>query len=226
MATQARWPVSTAALAAAALLAACQQRPQETVRAPTPELIGYVGQAEYQANALRAAQGAGVWLASPCPTARFTPSTVVAVLSPVAFSAPGRPVGGGMWQERVTAEGCGKTILLNTAVIVRAPGRMDVAPMLPGDTHADAVLQEDGYKTVRTLFGAPAPGCAGKTYFSETAYLGQEDAGAVGTGGRLPWKEQWSIVSCGRQTTYTMHFVPGAKGNTSIRINPAETVAG
>ena len=98
---------------------------------------------------------------------------------------------------------------------------------MPGDTHADALLQQNGYKTVKALFGPITPGCADKTYIDSASYFGDEQqAGSPEASSRRPWKEKWKVVSCEKSTIFTLHFLPDGKGGTFISVLPTETVAG
>lgn len=203
-----------------ALVAMTQAAAAQVLTQPTPpELVRLVRTPSYQVTAIRAAASTGAWQILGCSSATYSPSEIVAVLKAPLFDGAGQPIDG-LWQERVIARGCSRQMTLNIAVDARPPSKLQIGPMLPGDTHANAVLQTDASQTIRTLFGAPAAGCASRTFFAETRYVGPEPGGAV-----QGWMEKWPISSCGKTTTYTVHFVPDPKGGMFIKILPGETVS-
>ncbi len=204
-------------------LSGCRTEQDLSTRQPSPELMQFVSTPTHQAAEIRAAKTAGVWLSKPCGSANFTTSKVTDVLLPAKFELNGI-VSDGFWQEQLAVEGYGRTLLLKN-VNIAAPGLLIIGPLIQEYTHADALLQQDGYKTVRALSGSIIPGCADKTYIDNATYFGDEQqAGSPGASGRQPWKEQWKVVSCEKSSIFTLHFLPDGKGGTFIKVLPTETV--
>lgn len=208
-----------AAAAAVLLLAGCTA-PIASTEQTASSLLQYAAGRQQQQVVRTAAQASDVLRVKPCPGATFGRGEVTSVLQTATFDAAGQ-VTGGAWQERVPVQGCSPVVALNVAVVVRGPGRVEATPLLPGDTHADAVLQADGSSAIRMLLSA-APEC--QPVFANAAYVGPD--GAPVEGRRQGWRERWTIISCARRAVFTVHFTPDLHGGTYLRVNPTETVEG
>lgn len=183
---------------------------------PTPELQAFVATPAHQAEALKAAQASGLWQDRPCAAASFSPSHATSVLEPVTFGKAGPT--GGVWQEQVVATGCGARVALNVGAVAEGAGRLRLGPMLPGDTHADMLLQTDAAKVAQAVNGVRKDGCT-RTYFADTAFIAYDPPDAQG---RRAWRERWAIASCGQPTTMVVQFVPDSNGGTFIKIDPSD----
>jgi hypothetical protein len=164
---------------------------------------------------INAAARSTVVVQNPCPTMQFRVGNKFVPVKPVSFDAAGVIIGGA-WKEFVQSEGCGRTRLLSVLVSVGAPNELSTMPLLPGNTHADPLLQKDAVKeavmAVAATPGGREPNCK-IGYVANTEYLTQENEvlpGAKGPG----WRELWTLASCTQKMLVPMHFIPDSTGTT------------
>ncbi|WP_044564426.1 hypothetical protein [Azospirillum sp. B4] len=164
---------------------------------------------------LATAQQSAVVMNNPCPGAQATASTDVAVFQPLVFDAAGQLLTG-IWRQRVTLAGCGVTRTLNVLGWRQAGQAISMGALLPGDTHADVLLQRDAIPLVDQLLkvtpGATEEGCA-REYVADTRFVDREAAPAPG-GKSPPWREVWTLHTCTRKIEVPIRFIPDATGTT------------
>lgn len=168
-----------------------------------------------QQRVTSAAGRSTVLLQNPCPNAQFRIEKKFVPYKPTSFDSAGVIVGGA-WKQVVEAEGCGQTRLLNVLVSVSGPNQLSTMPLLPGNTHADALLQKDAVKyAVMALTATPGgreQNCQ-IGYVANTEYLTQEKE--VLPGAKEPgWHELWTLASCTQKMLVPMHFMPDSTGTT------------
>jgi len=183
-----------------------------------------VSDRSYQQGLVSAAERSTVVLQNPCPAAQFSIANKFVPYKPVSFDSAGTIVGGA-WKEIVQAEGCGRTRLLNVLITVEGPNRLARIPLLPGNTHADALLQKDAvhYAVVAlaTARGGREPNCQ-IGYVANTEYLEQEKETLPGA--KEPsWRELWTLASCTQKMLVPMHFIPDSTG-TIISAGPGTDI--
>ena len=191
-----------------------------------PALATLLGDPTTIQHVIGAARRSMVIVNNPCASAQFAILGQPTVYDPVAFDAAGRPTKGA-WKQPVSAKGCGTTRLLNVLSSVGStPGALEVFPILPGTTHADALLQKDAVRYAVIASGPQEKGCRTR-YVYDTTFLRTAGENHTGTTKwhERPWDELWTIATCTRKAQVTMHFVPDATG-TGIVTNLAETTFG
>jgi hypothetical protein len=209
---------SVAALVLAVSVAACQ-RP-----GPAPEVSGaafeaYVATPAHQAETLKAAKTTGRWLASGCTSGQsFSPSRVTAVTSPVAFAPDGMPLRG-IWMERLSASGCGSSMLLNVAWIA-GTDRIIAGSMAPGATRANPLLQTSATRDILLIARKKTPSCGAKSAF---LYDTVADPTAPGVAPDT-WSERWTLSSCDKRLTVPVDFMPDGQGGTKLAIRDEAAV--
>lgn len=177
-----------------------------------------------QQRVVGAAGRSTVVLQNPCPTAQFKIANKFVPIKPASFDSGGAIVGGA-WKQIVQAEGCGRTRLLNVLVSVEGPNKLSTMPLLPGDTHADALLQKDAVKyavvALATVHGGREANCQ-IGYVANTEYLEQEKE--ILPGAKEPaWRELWTLTSCTQKMLVPMHFIPDSTG-TTISVGPGTEI--
>lgn len=177
-----------------------------------------------QQHVISGAARATVFLQNPCADARFSIEKKFVPFKPLSFDGAGSIVSGA-WKQTVEERGCGTSRVLNVLVIAQGAGKLAVVPLLPGETHADPVLQQDAVKiAVQALAAVPGgrePNCT-VGYVADTKFLeegGQALSGAKGP----PWKEVWTLESCTQKMLVPMRFTPDSTG-TSISAGPNNAV--
>ena len=168
-----------------------------------------------QQRVISAAGRSTVVLQSPCPSAQFRIANKFVPYKPVSFDGTGAIVSGA-WKQIVQVEGCGRTRLLNVFVTVEGPNKLSAMPLLPGSTHADALLQKDAVKyavvALATARGGREANCQ-IGYVANTEYLEQEKETLPGA--KEPaWRELWTLASCTQKMIVPMHFIPDSTGTT------------
>lgn len=155
---------------------------------------------------------------NPCASAQFTVQNTAIPYKPLAMDDAGR-ITAGAWKQVVAEQGCGTQRQLNVLVSVDAFGRLSMLPLLPGNTRADALLQNDAVRyaavALRTVPGGIEPNC-NVAYVADTQFV-EEDKGGPQPGARSsPWREIWTLTSCTQQMIVPMHFIPDANGTTIV----------
>src|SRR3954462_12478313 len=85
-------------------------------------------------------------------------------------------------------------------------------PLLPGTTHADAILQKDAIPHAAMAGQWPEKDCQ-TSYLENTEFLREIGEPLEGAKGK-PWDELWTLASCSRKAKVTVHFVPDKTGTT------------
>lgn len=83
---------------------------------------------------------------------------------------------------------------------------------LPGNSHADAVLQRDTLSYVAINVGVQQRGCS-QFRVVNTAFGGYDAEDAI----KRPWHEIWTVTACGQTWKVPVTYVPDATG-TSITV--------
>jgi hypothetical protein len=166
-----------------------------------------------QSHVLDTARRSSVFLHNPCRSARFELSKTVGIYHPPTFDGAGAPTSGA-WRQGVREEGCGAHRLLNVLAFVKGPKTLVLAPLLPGTTHADPLLQRDGVHYAVLAAGIPEKNCS-IGYVADTQFQQSETPPATGGIG-APWKELWTLVSCARTVQISMRFIPDSTGTQIV----------
>jgi hypothetical protein len=168
-----------------------------------------------QQHVISGAGRATVFLQNPCADARFSIEKKFVPYKPVSFDGTGSIISGA-WKQMVEEQGCGASRLLNVMVIAQGPGKLAVVPLLPGTTHADPALQQDGVKyavaALGTVPGGREPNCT-VGYVADTQFLGEDEPALPGAKGPS-WKELWTLQSCTQKMVVPMRFIPDSTGTT------------
>ncbi|MDB5429251.1 MAG: hypothetical protein JWP35_367 [Caulobacter sp.] len=116
---------------------------------------------------------------------------------------------GALVLERLAFSGCGHGWLINIAVGTTGGG-WSAAPMLPGESQAGFLLQNDVLKTLVPAVRKVSAGC-NRLDWSEVKLTTPPNKAGV-------WAEAWSINACGRPVNLTLTFTPGANGGTDYAV--------
>lgn len=142
-------------------------------------------------------------------------------ISPMKFNQLAGPVSGEL-RFPVHEEGCGASHELNVYVWVERENSIAITPMMPGNSHAEDMLQKSAYAYALAAAGGPEANCQ-TTYVEDTQFQ-SEVAGKTDKGGKaLPWKETWTLSSCGWRAEVPVTFTPDPKG-TKITAGPKSAV--
>jgi hypothetical protein len=176
-----------------------------------------------QQRIISAAGRSTVVLQNPCPTAQLRIANTFVPYKPMSFDSAGTIVGGA-WKQFVQAEGCGRMRLLNVLVAVEGPNKLSTTPLLPGNTHADALLQKDAVKyavvALSTVPGAREPNC----HRLRGKYRVSGARKKTLPGAKEPaWRELWTLASCTQKMLVPMHFIPDSSG-TVISAGPGTEI--
>ena len=104
--------------------------------------------------------------------------------------------------------------------VVPKPKTLSTAPLLPGTTHADPLLQKDAVTYVVIAAGGSEKDCDAN-FIEQTEFLksgGKPLDGAKGS----PWDELWTLRGCSHKAQVVVHFIPDRTG-TTISTNLSET---
>ena len=148
--------------------------------------------------------------ASPCPTAAARPA------------APPTPIVDATVRtasyHRILIEGCGQRAQRNWVFMVLNDGRRSVLEMLPGNSVADPVLQQDAMRAARLAAQAAVPGCQQVLPLSGE-FDGPDAEPGVARRTR-PWTETWIMEACGIRLGVPMLFTPTATGTSFTARQP------
>lgn len=159
-------------------------------------------------NIINTAAKSTVVTRHPCSTATYAMQDPVEI-QPMKFNEGGGPVSGEL-KVPVKEDGCGASRLLNVYIWVQHENSIAVTPMLPGESHAEDVLQKQAYAYALQAAGGPEPNCP-TAYVENTQYVGEEGKPAKGAKAS-PWKETWTLQSCGWKAEVPVLFSPNASG--------------
>jgi hypothetical protein len=154
-----------------------------------------------------------------CGTLQAHGSTIT-IMRPLTFAGDGFPTQG-VWKQNFPVSGCGNDTTLHFYFIATAQEKVNTMVGVPGDTHADPILQRDALTYARIGAGTQAHDCKNfdvtNTKFEQfgVAYPPMPDPGPAT---RLrPWWETWTMEGCGRLFDVPMDFVPNATGTQIIQ---------
>jgi hypothetical protein len=168
----------------------------------------FLGNSHLKQNIIATAAKSTVMTRTPCATATYAADDPVA-LQPLKFNDLGGPVSGEL-KFPVKEEGCGASHVLNVYLWVQRENSIAVTPMMPGSSHAEDVLQKQTYAYALQAAGGPEPNCP-TGYVVDTQYVGEQ--GKTEKGARAaPWKEVWTLQSCGWKAVVPVLFTPNAHG--------------
>lgn len=190
-----------------------------------PELEAYVSLPAHNltTGALIGQQASSI---PPCKgdTARYQ---TLSVFKTVKFDASGRKPIEGMWRETWKVDGCDGSGQFNVLVAIAGPGRMQLAPLPPGPSLADPLLQRNAAMQAATAAIKLGPADCKASRIIDTRVLNTE--GEAGSGDKPAaaeppkadgspatpahsWKEEWLVDVCGVHVIAPLRFSPELTG--------------
>lgn len=140
------------------------------------------------------------------------------VITPVSFGSSGA-LSTGAWKEGVQVDGCGISGLFNVLTMARNGAPPLVGALLPGTTRAAMLLQRDSLPSARGAAVARLPRGCTDVHVIDTKFEGFGEVASAdvpaGRDGRT-WRETWTLIGCGQQTTVSMQFIPDHTGTTFV----------
>lgn len=167
-------------------------------RAPTLQTLMQTQQ--YQADVFRLFSTLPADVFQRCP-ALVSSDAQVEILRPVHVGADGQ-ADAGSWKQSFPMRGCGNDTVINFYFTAEPKGRIVSMVGMPGDTHADPVLQGDAARDLIGAVRAQVPTCK-EPHVRNTHFDGPQTAG---------WRETWTVSACGQMFTVPLNFTPGAGG--------------
>ena len=180
---------------------------------PTPEQR-FLSDSHLRQNVVATAARSTVMLRHACQNAAYSPADPVELI-PMKFDAFGGPTSGAL-KFPVAETGCGASRQLNVYLWVQQENSIAISPMLPGSSRADSGLQQQAYPYVMAAAGGPEANCS-TAYVEDTLYDGPP------ADGTQPWKETWTLSSCGWRAEVPVNFTPGPNG-VKITAGPKKAV--
>ena len=159
-------------------------------------------------NIINTAAKSTVMTRHPCSTATYAAQDPVEI-QPMKFNELGGPLSGEV-KVPVKEDGCGASHLLNVYIWVERENSIAVTPMLPGTSRAEDVLQKQAYAYALQAAGGPEPNCP-IAYVDDTRYVGEQGKPEKGAKAS-PWKEVWTLQSCGWKAEVPVMFTPNTSG--------------
>lgn len=118
-----------------------------------------------------------------------------------------------IWIERYVVK-CEQP-LRRAMLMIMKEGNITAVPMAPGSTIADPNLQIDAANFAKTAALTQSEKDCAEASIVDTAVVAKpEQAGA-------PWKEQWSVSTCGEMQLMDVLFTPAPEGGTNIAVTAA-----
>ncbi|WP_137897499.1 hypothetical protein [Sphingomonas sp. 2SG] len=179
---------------------------------PPPALQALVVSSDYQANIARLFSQLPAPVLQRCPSLISKGSTVT-MIEPVSFAPDGYPTSG-LWEQSFPVSGCGNDTTINFFFRAQSDEKITSIVGVPGETHADVILQSDAVGMMATAVKAAAPNCEQITV-QDSKYLGP-----VGKSHKA-WQESWLLAVCARPTHITLTFTPDDTG-TKILVSPVK----
>lgn len=181
-------------------------------QAQQPTLQGLVQTPQYQANIARLFASLPSDVFQRCPSL-VSKGSSVDIIRPATFSTDGKP-SSGAWRQNFPVSGCGNDTTIHIYVMAQPDGKFASVIAVPGDTHADLVLQRDalGYiaTAVRTKIATCETPHVRTTRFdgplAPSAAIPNVPADANG------WRETWTVAACGQNFDVPLTFVHEATG--------------
>jgi hypothetical protein len=180
--------------------------------APVAPLEKLTQSKTYQANIYRLFNSLPADVFTRCP-ALVSKDSQVTVIRPPRFAPDGMPVSGA-WKQSFPISGCGQETTINLYFTASADKKIESMVGIPGDTHADPVLQRD---VARQLLGAihgQVAACA-DLHVRHSRYDGGVPPAVGATpapGQTAPWRETWVVSACKQTYTVPLTFTPSAMG--------------
>lgn len=185
----------------------------------TPEQ-SFLADSHLKQNIIGTAAKSTVMVRHACATATYKADLPVE-LRPMKFNQFGGPQEGEL-RFPVHEEGCGASHELNVYLWVEHENSIAITPMLPGSSHADDPLQKSAYAYALAAAGGPEANCP--TAYVENTEFQSEITGKPAKGTQsLPWKEVWTLSSCGWRAEVPVLFTPDPHG-TKIAAGPKSAV--
>jgi len=113
----------------------------------------------------------------------------------------------GHWQVRYAVDACGEAKLRNVDMKV-VDGALALAPLVPGDSLADAALQADVRRSFSMAGQVAMPQCP------EAAVIREATVRAYPKTPADRWQELWIGRMCGRDVGQVVDFLPTKTGTT------------
>ena len=111
------------------------------------------------------------------------------------------------WIERYIVE-CNKTVKRSLLMVIRGSDLQESSLLLPGDTMADPLLQQNAMGDLAPLAMAKASRDCQQHNVFDTAVIEPPRGGS--------WKERWFFMVCGNTVEVDAVFVPASNGGTSV----------
>lgn len=190
-----------------------------TASAQTPPamLQTLVSTPQYQANIARLFSQLPPEVFQRCATLVSKGSQVTVVISPT-FAKDGYPVSG-LWKQSFPVSGCGNDTTINFFFRGDASEKISSIVAMPGDTHADLLLQKDAVQNVLTAAHARLGDCSA-LHIRTTSYDGVDGptpGGAPNAAVRArAWRETWTVAACGKTLPVPLRFIPDATGTQIV----------
>lgn len=109
------------------------------------------------------------------------------------------------WTARYDGIACAHTVVSNVEFDMRS-GPLKLAPLAPGDTRADPILQGDVKKSFALAVSGAKKECKDALKVRNTTLVEQpKKDGAL-------WREVWVATACGRDYGQIVTFLPNDKG--------------
>jgi hypothetical protein len=118
----------------------------------------------------------------------------------------------GSWIEHVDIDRCGTPSRRSLIVAARGLDQLEGQGLMPGETVALPLLQEDTAKVAWPDAAQRLKCDPRQVYPADSRVVGLYAPGA-------PWREAWTLGGCGRKVTLTIDFKPGEDG-TKIDVHP------
>ena len=193
-------PIIALSFACAAALPALADDPTAEQR--------FLADTKLKQNIINTAAHSTVVTRHPCAGATYNVADPIE-LRPMKFDQYGSPTTGEL-KFPVKEDGCGAPRLLNVYLWVQHESSIAITPMLPGTSRAEEAQQKDAYAYALQAAGGPEPNCS-TGYVADTQYVGEQ--GKPEKGAKFaPWKEVWTIQSCGWKAEVPVIFTPNASG--------------
>lgn len=208
--------ISLVALSLAFMLAAM---PIVALGDDKADLLRVVADPVVQQRVLNAAKRSSVVINDSCPSAQFNLTDNLVIYKPLLRDTAGALIGGA-WKQIVQENGCGNSRYLNVLAYVKDPKTLVTAPLLPGTTHADPILQKDAVRYAVIAAGAAMKNC-NTAYIANTEFLQQEGEALKDAKGPA-WREMWTVITCTNKAIVPLQFIPDSTG-TEIVASPSET---
>ncbi|MEX0923068.1 MAG: hypothetical protein WD489_02060 [Rhodovibrionaceae bacterium] len=137
------------------------------------------------------------------------------ILEQLRFDSESGPPTGGKWQDRLSVEHCGRTMIYNFLISAQEDGTPQIATLLPGDSNTDPQLQRETLQlAIQTASEEAAEedptlaSCADVwvKYAEFDAALAEGDP-AITEGASGGWTETWEVDVCDRMVPLEMTFL-------------------